>query len=205
MRQMSRLAVLSFLVVLASSPVFATEDSELGMSDYYPIKVGTTWTYSTSEGDVMVKVMKHEPLGGKLCVRLEATTPDNKKSTEYVRVTDEGVFRHQASDQTIEPPLMFLKNSTKDGDSWTVESNILGKKMGGTYTLKKGSVTIKDKQGKDNKYDDVLIVDSKDFKVDGQDLPHTYYFAKGVGIVKQVVKFGGEEITMELVGFKAGE
>lgn len=183
-----------FAILLATSAVsFGQGKNEMGKSEYYPIAVGTVWTYKTSEGVVTTKVVKHEDVGGVLCARLEATMADNKKTSEYIRVTNDGVYRHQASEQTITKPLLFLKVPPKKDQTWDVDSTVLGKTLKGTFTVEIGSITVAGK-----KYEDVAIVKSPNFEIDGQKLPHTYYFAKGVGLVKQVVEFAGEKVTMEL-------
>jgi len=167
-----------------------------GSSEYYPLAVNTRWEYKTSEGTVTIQVMKWEEIGGKTCAQLVATSSDNKKTTEYVRITDEGIYRVQASGQNITPPLRFLKLPAQDGDTWTVESKVLGKTLKGTFKASVGEVTVGGKM-----YKDVVISRSDDFTVDGQKVSHAYYLAPNVGIIKQVVTFAGQEITLELVKF----
>lgn len=167
-----------------------------GTSDYFPAAAGNKWEYKTTEGKVTTTIIKEEEIGGVMCWRLEADTADGKKTTEYVHVAPDGVYRYQASGQNIVPPLLFLKLPPKPGATWEVDSKVLNKSLKGTFTLSEGEVTVPA-----GKYEDVLIVKSTNFKVDGQDLPHTYYFAKGVGIVKQVVTFAGQDIVLELEKF----
>lgn len=193
MRSTIQLLAAGLLVLASSSAAIAQKKNQMGTSEYYPTAEGSMWTYSTSEGTVTTKVVKHEEIGGVLCARIEATMTDNKKTSEYVRVTSDGVFRHRASEQTITKPLMFLKLPAAKTATWDVNSTVLGKTLKGTYKMTTGSVTIKGK-----KYDDVLIVTSVDFEIDGQKLPHTYWFAKGIGLVKQSVTFAGEKVEMEL-------
>lgn len=201
MRSLLQLSLATGLLFASTASSLAQSKSELiTTNEYYPLAVGSTWTYSTSEGTVTTKVVKHEEIGGFRCARLEATMSDNKKTSEYIRVTNDGVYRHQASEQAITKPLRFIKLPAKSGDAWDVDSTVLGKKLKGTYKLTIGSVKLKGDTIKD-----VLIVKSEDFTIDGQKLPHTYYFAKGKGLIKQEVEFAGEKVVMELESFTAGK
>ncbi len=192
--------VLGLMVLSAvASTAMAQDAKTLGKSEYFPLAVGTSWEYKTSEGKVVSQIVKHEEIGGVMCARLEATTTDNKKTSEYLRITNDGVYRVQANDQNITPPLRFLKLPLKSGDKWQVESKVLGKTLKGEFVVSTGEVNVPA-----GKYSDVIICKADDFTVDGQNLSHTYYFAKGVGIVKQVIKFAGQEITLELEKFTPG-
>lgn len=195
-------AVLSALLLIAAG-VSAQEPKtdepkaeSAGTSEYFPAAAGNTWEYKTPEGKVTMTIVKEDEIGGKMCWLLESATSDGKKTTEYVRITAEGVFRHQASDQNVTPPLMFLKFPPKDGDAWEVDSKVLGKALKGDFQVSSGEVKVPA-----GTYEDVVIVKAANFKVDDRDLPHTYYFAKGVGMVKQVVSFAGQEIVLELEKF----
>lgn len=202
-----RFSVAGICIVL-SLAAFATAQEKKqpagktpGTSEYFPLELGTTWEYQTSEGKVTTEIVKHEEIGRQMCARLEATTADNKKTSEYLRATKDGVYRHQASDQNISPPLRFLKLPFKDGDSWEIESKVLGKTLKGTFKVTMADeVTVLGKT-----YKNVIVCTSDDFTVDGQKLTHTYYFAKGIGIVKQVVNFAGQEIKLELEKFTPGK
>ena len=168
-----------------------------GVSDYYPLAKNTKWEYKTSEGKVTIQVMKWEEIGGKMCAQLVATDSDNKKTTEYIKITSDGIYRVQASGQNISPPLRFLMLPANKDDEWKVDSKVLGKTLAGTFkTSVVGELTVLG-----TKYENVISSRSDDFTVDGQKVSHTYYFAKGVGIVKQVVTFAGQEITLELEKF----
>lgn len=202
-----RFALAGICLVLSLSAVASAQEKKKpagkspGTSEYFPLELGTTWVYKTNEGKVTTEITKHEEIGRKMCARLEATTADNKKTSEYLRATKDGVYRHQASDQNITPPLRFLKLPFKDGDSWTIESKVLGKTLKGTFKVTTADeITVLGKS-----YDNVIVCTSDDFTVDGQKLTHKYYFAKGIGIIKQVVNFAGQEITLELEKFTRGK
>jgi hypothetical protein len=180
---------------------FAPGDKQSpGTSEYFPLKAGTKWVYKTNEGKVTIQVEKHEEIGGVMCAHLVGTTGDGKKHSEYDRIGKDGVLRVQAGGQTISPPLKILQLPAKANDKWTVSSNVLGKKLTGTFTASITDLTVLGK-----KYPGVVMAKSDDFQVDGQNVPHTYYFAKDVGIVKQVVTFANQDIVVELESFTPAE
>jgi len=180
---------------------FAPGDKQSpGESVYFPLKVGTQWVYKTNEGKVTIQVAKHEEIGKLMAAHLVGKTADGKQHSEYDRVGSDGVYRVQAGGQNISPPLKILQLPVKDKDTWQVDSNVLGKKLTGTFKTSKTDLTVLGK-----KYTNVMMVESKDFQVDGQNVPHTYYFAKGIGIIKQVVTFANQNITVELESFTPAE
>jgi len=192
---------LSFCLFTAGA-LIAQDKSTLVKSEYFPLELNTVWEYKTTSGKaetsskITTTVVKHEEIGGVMCARLEARLANKKTSSEYVRVTDKGVYRHQASEQGISPPLLFLKLPFKEGDKWDVESKTLGLAVKGTFTVSRGAVKVPA-----GEYKDVIICRSNNFKIADKEISLTYWFAKGVGIVKQEVKFGGEEMVLELEKF----
>lgn len=188
------------LLSAAADSSLAQGKSSVGNSEYFPLAVNTRWEYVTSKGSrITTQVIKHEEIGNVMCARIEAKLGETKKSSEYVRVGEDGVYRHQASDQLIDPPLRFLALPFKEGTTWKVESKTLGLTVQGTFSMKKGSIKV---QGTD--YPDVLICNSDDFKIADKNVKQTYWFAKGVGLVKQEVKFGGQTMTLELERYTPG-
>jgi hypothetical protein len=188
------------IVCLSAHVASAQDKTSVGSSEYFPLAEGTKWEYTTKSGTITTQVVKHEEVGGLMCARIEATLSNNKKSSEYVRITKDGIYRHQASDRSITPPLRFLMLPYKDGSTWKVESKTLGLTVKGTFKVTKGSVTVPF-----GKFEDVLVCTSDDFMIADKKVTHTYWFAKGVGIVKQVVNFGGQEMVLELAKFTSGE
>ncbi|GAB4147559.1 MAG: hypothetical protein Tsb009_20840 [Planctomycetaceae bacterium] len=187
------------LVLAVSSATFGQDAKTVGSSEYFPLAEGTQWEYVTKSGKIVTQVVKHEEIEGLMCARIEATLANNKKSSEYVRITKDGIYRIQASDRTITPPLRFLMLPVKVGATWQVESKTLGLTIKGTFKVSKGTVKVPA-----GEFQDVIICTSDDFMIADKKVPHTYWFAKGVGIVKQVVKFGNQEMVLELEKFTPG-
>jgi len=207
MNRLSRLLVGPCLFVLLAGVAAAQGKASTpgskespGESEYFPLMQGTKWVYKTNEGKVTIQAGKPEEIGGLMAAHLVGTTADNKKHSEFDRIGKDGVYRVQAGGQNISPALKILQLPVKDKDSWTVDSSVLGKTLSGTFKTSITDVTVLGK-----KYTNVVMVKSDDFKVDGQNVPHTYYFAKGFGIVKQVVTFASQEITVELESFTPAE
>jgi hypothetical protein len=126
-------------------------------------------------------------------------------ATEQVAVLKGGIYRFSAAGKGLKPPLRFFKFplNPQKGESWQVTcktedgKTIQGTFVSGTEMLR---LTV---DGKADKIAAVTIT-SKDFRVDDRDVSITYWFAKGFGLVKQRVRTGANEVTMELASFKKG-
>lgn len=194
-----RLSLALTALVFAADVASAQGKSSVGQSDYYPLAIGSRWEYVTKIGAIVTEVTKHEEIGGVMCARVEAKLGNGKTSSEYIHIDKDGVYRYQASDQGISPALRFLSLPFKEGDSWKVESKTLGLTVKGTFSVTKGSITLGGVE-----YKDVLICNSDDFMISDKNVKHTYWFAKGVGIVKQTVTYGKHEMVLELKKYTPG-
>lgn len=168
-------------------------------SSFYPLKVGTTWEYKlTTKGNsqtVIVKVAKHDKIGNTMCALLETSVNGNVSATEHVAATKDGVYRYTFSGQDIQPPVCFLKLPPKKGEKWKVDSKI------GTQTGKATFVSGEEEVSVPAGKFKTITSATDDFEAAGMKVPVTYWFASNTGIVKQVVKFGDQEVLIELVKF----
>ena len=121
LHEKSLAAILIFAATAGA--VSAQDKASVGNSPYFPLEVNSRWDYVTKAGKISTQVTKHEEIGGVMCARIEATLGGAKKSSEYVRVTEDGVYRHQASDQLIDPPLRFMMLPFSEGGTWEVKSS----------------------------------------------------------------------------------
>lgn len=188
----------SGLLVANNEPI--AEQSGVGKSEYYPLAEGLKWKYKvkgmTKSARVFVEVTRHEKINGIMCARLEATLENQKKSAEYVRVEKDGIYRYQANSQSITPPLRMMLLPFEDEKTWTINSKTLGMTLKGTFTASQGSITIGGVE-----YKDVVICKSEDFTISNKKVAQTCWYAKGFGMVKQVIKYGGQEMVLELEKF----
>lgn len=193
--------VVGTLLALQEARAADTPAPEAKVEDslYYPLKVGTTWEYKlTTKGKTQtatVKVAKHEKVGNTMCALLETSVDGNVSATEHVSASKDGVFRNTFGGQEITPPVCFLKLPVKKGESWKVDSKIGAQSGKATFVSGEDEVTVPAGKYK------AVTAKAEDFEAAGVKVPITYWFAPGVGIVKQVVKINDQEILIELVKF----
>src|SRR5206468_2595284 len=113
-----------------------------GSSEYFPLKVGTTWTYETNGQEIEMTVAKHEKFGDVTCARLETKLNGKVLASEHVTVQKDGVYRHAIQGQAIKPPIRILKLPCKAGDTWKVESKAGNEALKVEFTLEQGEVKV---------------------------------------------------------------
>jgi hypothetical protein len=199
------LTTLLSCAVLASATAQppAGEAAKVTPTPYYPLQVGNTWTYRVGpEHRYQLKVTKHEKVGDVVCARIEMFVEGNPKSFELVGVTEDGVARYAFENKRLDPPFRFLKLPPKKGETWEV-SSALGKtdKSAGEVikaTFKAGEEKVEVPAGK---YD-AITASTDDLVAAGDQMGVTYYFAKDVGLVKEVIEVAGQKVVHELEKFE---
>jgi hypothetical protein len=193
------LLIASLLTTAWAGPTCATEPLD---AKYYPLHVGNEWTYHFTSGGktvtLVARVAKKEEIDGETLYRVEAEVDGEVAGTEHLRVTDEGIFRCRYNGSDVVPAVCVLKFPIKDGDTWESKSRI-GKEE---FNIA-GSTTTEVVEVPFGKFAAAKVVIAT--TQNGMDVTSTYWFAPGVGNVKQVMRFGSREIPFELVDFKAGE
>jgi hypothetical protein len=174
------------------------EKIELKASEWYPLAVGTTWRYKVGDQKLKITVAAHEKVGDVPCARLETTNAAGAiAGTEHVTIKEDGVYRLTYNGTKITPPLCFLKLPPKKGTQWKVKSKEGEAVTKGTFTL--------------DEEDDVevpagtykTIVSKGDMTAGDKALTVTFYFASGIGMVKQEIAAGGQVLAVELAKFEA--
>ena len=193
----NRAAVLVGVFVLGG---FTCLHGQEGMTEtpYYPLKVNTRWDYQVKGQNttITMKVAKHEKVGDVMCAVIETIVNNNVVATEHVRADKEGVKRYMFMGQKADPPVLFLKLPYKKGDKWTVDTKVMGQATKGTFQYDEEVVDVK--QGKHK----TIVARSNDFEAAGQKVSTTYWFAEGVGMVKQQANIAGTDVTLELTKFE---
>jgi hypothetical protein len=180
---------------------------------FYPLKVGNQWTYRSGKElkeFVVIRVERELPL----TVRKDKDGKDERVigyevsirsgprlTTEQVAVLADGVYRFGTADKAITPPLRFFKFPLKPGESWDVEARTEdGKTIKGTFVGGEELLHLT----LNGKPRDVpaTTVTCKDFRIDDQSMALTYWFAHDLGLVKQQVRTGTNEVTLELTEFR---
>ncbi|HEY7158332.1 MAG TPA: hypothetical protein VH575_30585 [Gemmataceae bacterium] len=198
---MRRALVCVLLLVMAGG--LAAED-KLAETPYYPLRVGATWHYKAGEGKFTVRVAKHEKVGATLCARLETTREGKVVGSQHLAVTADGVYCH---DQTVEgnvvqtpkPPILVLKLPPKKDDGWKIDSKADDQPFRGAFQI--GEEEIKVAAGTYK----TIRVTSQDLEVNGLKPVITTYYARDVGMVKQVIQENNVTLEIELEKFEAGK
>jgi hypothetical protein len=190
------------LVLLVGPANRLLADEKSNETPYYPLKVGSTWTYkfSNSEERLTIRVARHEKIGNLDCAVMEASARGMVTASEYVAVQADGVYRVKGSKgEMVTPPFPFFKLPPKKGDTWTISSKA------GTIEIRgKGSTDDeKEVQVPAGKYKAWVV--NNDLEVGSQRISTTYYFASGVGMIKQTVRIQGMDMGFELEKYEEGK
>jgi hypothetical protein len=195
-----------FIVLVTALPGLSQDAPKKAekLPDYYPLKVGTKWTYEVDPGNgqklqVGNQITKIETIDGTSLALMEIVVNGMVASTEHLESTPKGVFRHRSKGVEVSPPVCVIKYPYKEGDTWMAEPKI------GPQQLK-----LSIKSGKEEevsvpagKYKAVSV--NVETVVNGVKIISTSWHAPDVGIVKQFTEFGGKNLKMELVKFEAAQ
>jgi hypothetical protein len=189
-----RTAALLALALALAPPAAAARAEDLASSPYYPLKVGSAWTYKAGDGGKFtMKVAKVEKVGDVNAARVEVVKDGKVESSELVAVRDDGVYRYQFENKKADPPIRFLKLPPKKDDAWKVESKSDGELIKGTFKMgEEDNVKVAAGTYK------CVTVACDDLDAVGVKLKATYYFAENVGMVKQVIEAAGVTTVIEL-------
>lgn len=189
---MTRPALVALMLVLNLSAMDAVADEpKVGVSEWYPAKVGTEWHYRSSKGPMINKITKHEKVGETMCAHIETRLNDRVVANEDIAIGKSTVERHAFSGFRPEPPVVLAKFPLKEGDEWLIDSKIGGEEMKGKAVVEKESITVK--AGKFETFKVRMEVESN-----GMTIRSESWYAKGVGMVKQYMDLAGTELTIEL-------
>ncbi len=195
-----RRLLLSCAVTLAAAPAARTQET-LRETPYLPLQKGTVWTYKIGEKGFTLTVADHEKIGSVLCARVEMRVDGKVKTVEHLAVAEDGIYRYSIGGTRLDVPVRILKLPPKKGDSWTIDAKGPGEALKGT--VKAGEEDeVKVPAGT---YKKVVTSTSDDLDANGLKCGFTYYFAAGVGIIKQQVQIGAEKTVFELEKFEPGK
>ena len=174
---------------------------------YYPLQVGNTWHYKLGENHFALRVAKFEKVGDYNCAKVEMVVEDKVTAFEHIAVTSDGIVRVAYDQRMSLPPVLFLKLPAKKDVTWKVDS-VVGK----TDTSPGEKVTGTFKEAELSKvgvpaglFDNVISCSSQDLDAAGLKLGFTYYFAKGIGMIKEEIDVGGQKVVVELEKYDFGK
>ncbi len=174
-----------------------TSAQEAPEHPYFPLKIGTKWFYTTSGQMFTIEVVKQENVDEVPCLRLEARVQQNLVATEHLKVDTSGVWRYQINGQKPDKPfpVLMVPISAKPEElnrRWTTNLKIGAESLKGEFRSKRTSFKLGEKE-----YEDVLQVQAE-LDVDGQAMKFTFWYARGVGMVRQIVESDGFNMKIEL-------
>ncbi|MBI3827901.1 MAG: hypothetical protein HY291_00185 [Planctomycetes bacterium] len=172
------------------------EEGLLNTSEYYPLKVGTTWEYKTATQTLTAKVEAHEKVGDRLCAKVVTYLNGNPATAENISVRKDGIYRLAYNGQVVKPAVKVLPLPAKAGDEWKIDSIVLGQNLTGNYkTSEEKGVKV------EGGTFDTMAIASDDTEAGGVKISQKMYFAKNVGMVKQTMNLNGQAIAIELSKF----
>ena len=187
------------LLILAVGFVRAADDAPVA-TPYFPLAVGSKWFYKCGENHFRLEVVKFEKVGETNCARVELFVNDKSQAAENIAVTKDAVVRFSFDGKKAEPPIPFLQLPVAAGKSWKVQSKVDGQALEGSF-LSGEEDNVKVPAGTYK----TATVTGADLKANGVKLNLRYYFAKDVGMVKQVIDIDGQKVVVELEKYEPGK
>jgi hypothetical protein len=179
--------------------------------NYWPLKLGATWTLQTKVGtDTLTQVATVTDVkrdGASTLATLDYKSKGKSLNTEVYRVSASGISRISGGNNNsvmVNPPIPIIQYPLTAGKSWTWSGEIVtnGKevKASSKFTVS-GPEAIKTAAGsfKAMHVTSELVLDPSGQKIK---MPNHYWFAAGVGLVRQTATIGPTEIAGELTSYK---
>jgi hypothetical protein len=206
---MKRLTTLAILIVVSASlPLTRADDKEkakdkdtatekVGVSPYYPLKVGNAWNYTATGGATLVnKVAAHEKIGDVMCAKIETWQNNAVIAHEHIGVTADGIYRYTLNGAKVDKPILLLKLPPKDGDEWKIETKFGNEAVTGQMKTTKEALKVPA-----GNYPEAFVAGGK-IDAGGQSITAFNSFVKDVGIARIKMEVGGQTIDIELTKFE---
>lgn len=169
-------------------------------ANYYPLALGNSWTYwgagSKKKGKIFIEVIKAETVNDAQWFTLDGHFHGRYIGSEILRVTKDGIFRHRAGGEDLDPPLPVLKFPVKDGDRWEWHGWVKGQSVKVITSVKLEE--IKSDDGTHH----IAIVDATIKSKRGIRIPARAWYVPNVGMTKMVMNVGLETVVAKLQEFE---
>lgn len=197
-------ASICMFIACASSALAQAPD----WRNFFPLKVGHTWTYIVNNDpkkkvvievepteDYLHKAMKDDKKDEKFTAFILKSSSGDKVTRDKVVVMENGVYRIHAAGTLINPPLLFFKfGLQKTGETWDLDSTSGNTTIKGTCSIRSDVVKVPYKKEPLNA---IRVSFTNNKSGDEQHLIE-YWFVTNVGMVKQHVQLKNHDITLEL-------
>lgn len=200
MRRVILALCLAATMILLAAPVNqASAQDEFKGTELFPMSVFSRWTYRVQGQDDRLVVMAAaiEKIGEYRCYRFEGRLRNQLVASEQLSLRKDGVFRMRHDGMDLEPPLMICRFPPLKGEIWKAEYKIGDKKTMIAFECDTEVITVND-----TKYHTFVI--KAEIAESGGKLKNTCWYAPKVGLVKQVIEDGDNQIVLELEKYERG-
>jgi len=163
---------------------------------FYPLEVGDKWTYVAGPYELVEEVTQIDVVDGEKCARVETSMNGKRVAYEHLAARPDGIYRVSIAGERVVPPLCFLKYSEGTSMHWTVSSRVSDQEITGEFASEASRVKVPAGEYQ------TLTVHGTKFESAAGPLELTYYFAPGVGKVKQVISSSGKSAQLELKSYQ---
>lgn len=163
--------------------------------DFIPMKKGRKWVYKQGDSEFVQTVTASEKVGGVECFVLESDLKEQKECM-WLSASADGMwlYRIRSGDSTsdLPKPAQLLKYPLKQGDRW--DARIPSGEVAIEYQFENGGQEeVEVLAGKYSAW----VIKMKGTAA-GQEFAGAYWYAKGVGLVKQKITSKRGEFLLEL-------
>lgn len=194
-------AIVLATLALGASAAAAKRKPAKTEADYFPLRVGDSWTYrNTEEGGYTLKVLSEEPQEGgpaRYVVELRSGVIIQNvfsKAGGWVLFHAQSYLEHEGLKATYEPPKQYLPNPLVVGQKWEWSGSdpTQAERRESSRTVGFENVTVPA-----GKFRAMKVIT----EITGGSMPktRTNWYAEGVGLVKSATEGGqikyGSELT----------
>lgn len=194
----------SYLKKGGMSPSSSSGGSSSSSNDYFPLNVGDSWKYRSTTADgkqseFTIKVLSEQTEGGNTLYLVETVSTFQPIHDWYSKPSG-WVLMHReeyvksGTKAEFQPTKQFLKNPLTSGDSWQWK----GKGMMGLDIDESNVVSGPESVSVPAGNFQAMKVSTKVVQ-GGAPVTKTYWYAKGVGLVKSMTDTGSVKSTTELI------
>jgi hypothetical protein len=172
------------------------EAAPLTEASYFPLQVGTRWHFLHDRAGIKTELIQEivdvEKSAGESLARLETIVNGEITFTEHLSSNARGFFRHRFNGERVTPPIRLVSFPIRMGE--ILESEHRDATAAFQVTTRVGGDHVEVPAGKFRAIVVHLHVRTKE-----SGFFTTYWFAAGVGLVKQTVDDGERVVEMTLL------
>ncbi|HWL07556.1 MAG TPA: hypothetical protein VNQ76_04065 [Planctomicrobium sp.] len=167
-----------------------------GAEPPFPMAIGSRWTYDAGPVTVVEEIVGIDDINGEQCLRVTTQVNGKVLSFEHHAVRPDGIYRVTIGGEPVVPPLRFFRFSPRDGEQWEVKSKVGDVDVSGQFKAGKATVTTPT-----GRYQ-TKTAQGTGFQSPSGEMNFTYFYAPGIGKVKQVIMVGEKGSQLVLKEFQ---